>query len=64
MDIRKKLLNQRLERHIKAKKVAKYIGISPVSLSRYENGRTELKFEHLQRYAEFLGFEIKLLLKD
>ena len=60
---REKLVNQRKSRNIKQKDVANFIGITPTALSRYENGETELRMCHIEKYAEFLGFEIKLLLK-
>lgn len=63
MCIRKKLLNQRLKEKIRAKEVANYIGISPVALSRFENGHTDMKSEHIEKYAKYLGLEIRLLIK-
>lgn len=64
MDIRKKLVDQRKKQKICASRVARFIKITPVALSRFENGKTMLKIEHLTKYAEYLGLELKLILKD
>lgn len=62
-NIRNLLVNQRKERKIKQKDVAEFIGITPVSLSRYENGITTMKIKYIEKYAEYLGLEFKLFLR-
>lgn len=64
MDIRKRLTEQRKKQKVCASRVARKLSITPASLSRFEHGKTMLKWEHLVKYAEYLGFELKLLLKD
>lgn len=62
-NIRILLVKQRKERKIRQKNVAKFIGITPTALSRYENGTTNLRMGYIEKYAEYLGLELKLLLK-
>lgn len=61
--IRKTLVEQRKARRIKQNSVADFIGISNVALSRYEKGHTDMSMERIEKYVEYLGLEIKLMLK-
>jgi transcriptional regulator with XRE-family HTH domain len=61
--IRKKLVEQRKAKRIKQTEVAQAIGISNVALSRYETGRTDMSMDKIEKYVEYLGLEIKLLIK-
>jgi transcriptional regulator with XRE-family HTH domain len=61
--LKSKLIAQRKERRIKQKDIASAIGVSSTALSRWENGKSELKHEHIVKYAEYLGFELKLMIK-
>jgi transcriptional regulator with XRE-family HTH domain len=61
--IRKTLVEQRKARRIKQNAVAKFINISNVALSRYEKGYTNMSMDKIEKYADYLGLEIKLLLK-
>lgn len=63
MDIRETLVKLRKQQKIKIKDVSENIGVSSVTLSRFENNKTELKFTSIQKYIEYLGYEIKLMLK-
>ena len=63
MDIRIKLVELRKQRRIKQIDVAGHIGITATALSRFEKGKSDLKFKHIEKYVEFLGLEIKFLLK-
>ena len=60
---RKVLLGQRKMKKISQKSMAEKIGLTPTTLSRYENGKTELRFENLKRYAEELGLEVTFIIK-
>ena len=64
MDLRKVLVEQRKERRIKQSDVAKHIGISNVALSRYETGRTEMSHDKIDKYVDYLGLEIRILVKQ
>jgi transcriptional regulator with XRE-family HTH domain len=61
--IRKTLVEQRKAKRIKQNAVAKFINISNVALSRYEKGYTNMSMDKIEKYADYLGLEIKLLLK-
>lgn len=61
--IRLKLKSIRKEKGMTQGDVAGYIGITVASLSRYERGVSELSSERRDKYAECLGYEIRLLLK-
>jgi transcriptional regulator with XRE-family HTH domain len=61
--IRKTLIEQRKAKRIKQNAVAKFINISNVALSRYEKGYTNMSMDKIEKYADYLGLEIKLLLK-
>lgn len=53
----KKLLGRlyqlRTERHIASLELAKLLGVEPPMYSRMERGTRNIKFEHLQKIAEF-----------
>jgi len=54
-------------RHFKGKKqepFAKEIEVSRVMLSRYENGRSEISLQQLEKIADALGVSITDLLSD
>ncbi|MBL7744895.1 MAG: helix-turn-helix transcriptional regulator [Chitinophagaceae bacterium] len=59
--------NIRKWRDFKGKKqasFAKEIGVSRVMLSRYENGRSKISLEHLNKIAISLGVDISDLIKE
>jgi transcriptional regulator with XRE-family HTH domain len=63
MDIRKFLIEQRKMRKIKQAEIASALKVSPVTISHYEMGHSEMSFPSIEKYIEYLGFEIKLMLK-
>lgn len=62
-----KLLDQLIEiRKLKKTKqvdVAYYIGVSKTTMSRFESGKYEMSTKKLEKYAEYLEYEIRLLKK-
>lgn len=62
--VRDKLISVRKSRKIKQIAVADYIGMTKSALSRYETGKTAMGFNRVQKYAEYLDLEIRLLIKE
>jgi transcriptional regulator with XRE-family HTH domain len=63
MDIRKFLKDQRRLRKIKQAEIASALKVSPATISNYEMGHSEMPYSSVEKYIEYLGFEIKLMLK-
>lgn len=61
MDIGKTLGKIRSEKRMKQLWAAKKLGITDVTLSRYENGWRKMPIELAQRYAELLGHTLTLI---
>lgn len=61
MNILSTLIKDRKARGIKQSEVAKYIGISNSMLSRIESETSVQNLKYIDKYAEFLGFELRLL---
>ena len=62
--IRDKLISARKSRKIKQITIADHIGITKSALSRYETGKTAMGFNKVQKYAEYLDLEVRLLIKE
>ncbi|QUH20219.1 helix-turn-helix domain-containing protein [Alkaliphilus sp. B6464] len=45
---------ERIRKKIKLKDVAKEIGISTGTVSRYENNKREMTEEHIQKYKKYI----------
>jgi transcriptional regulator with XRE-family HTH domain len=63
MSILESLIKIRKERNIRQDKVAKYLKVNNTTMSRYENNKRIIPFDKLLLYVEYLGFEIKLMIK-
>jgi transcriptional regulator with XRE-family HTH domain len=63
MDILMSLIQIRKDRKTEQKITALYLGITQTTLSRYENGIREMPWKLIIKYAEYLGYEIRLLKK-
>ena len=63
MEELKILIQQRKLRYISQEKLADYLGITLTTLSRYENGKREIPFNLVVKYADYVGFELKFTLK-
>jgi transcriptional regulator with XRE-family HTH domain len=61
--VRDKLIAVRKSKKIKQNSIAEHIGITKSALSRYETGKTVMGFNKVQKYAEYLDLEIRLLIK-
>lgn len=57
------LKSERKNQKITQNRIAKHIDVSKYTLSRFETGKVDLKFEKVRLYADYLGFEIRLLKK-
>lgn len=62
-DLVKYLSDTRKQRGIEQKHIVLRLGVTGTTLSRYEQGKREMPFKVLRKYAEYLGFEIKLMVK-
>jgi len=61
--ILKSLIQIRKDQKVKHKDLLKSLGINLVTLSRYETGRRNIPFDVLSKYADYFGYEIRLLKK-
>jgi transcriptional regulator with XRE-family HTH domain len=61
VSILKELIKERKLKGISQPKVADYIGISKQLMSRMERGESIPNMNWIEKYAEFLGYEIRLL---
>jgi transcriptional regulator with XRE-family HTH domain len=63
MSILELLIQTRKDRNIRQEKIAKYLNVNNTTMSRYENGKRKISFEKLLLYVEYLGYELKLMIK-
>lgn len=63
MDIIEDLKQVKKSNQVRQYKLAKHIGITPVTLSRYESDKREMPLIIAVKYADYLGYEIRLLKK-
>lgn len=64
MDIIEKLVEIRKERKIKTREVLNKTGLSRTTLFRLETKRVDASFESVLKYANCLGFDLTITLKD
>jgi transcriptional regulator with XRE-family HTH domain len=57
------LIRERKIRKVKQKDMAKHLNISPWTLNNYERGRRRISLDFAEKYADYLGYELKLMLK-
>jgi transcriptional regulator with XRE-family HTH domain len=63
MDILSELIRDRKDKKIKMTDISKGIGISKQLIGRLENGKSIPNLRMIERYADYLGYEIRLLKK-
>ena len=63
MDIVKVLTKERKLQKVSQEKIAKECGISKAMISRIERSLSSPNYNYLEKYAEYLGYEIRLLKK-
>jgi len=63
MSIIEFLIEQRKQKKITQKTMSKHLGCTHAALNRYEKEKRKISFELIQLYAEYLGFELKLMAK-
>ena len=63
MDIFDSLIQIRKNEKCDQKALKGYLGITGVTLSRYESKKREIPVKIMQKYAEYFGYEIRLLKK-
>ena len=63
LSIREYIVELRKNQKVRQNKVASHLGVSRYTLNRFEKGKVELKLDKLQLYADYLGYEIRLLKK-
>ena len=63
MDILDSLIQFRKSKKIYKKEMAIYLGITELTIGRYESRQRKIPFDTLLQYANYLGFEVKLIVK-
>jgi transcriptional regulator with XRE-family HTH domain len=63
MSIIDKLVEIRKEKGINQKVMAKALKLSPGSLNRFEKGNRKVDLDTVEKYAEELGYELRLMVK-
>lgn len=58
-----KLVELRKKSGISQKEMFKKLDLTKTTMSRYENGSRKISAELQDKYAEYLGYEIKLMVK-
>ena len=64
MDILGKLIETRKMRYISQSIMAGRLGITLTTMHRYEAKEREISFKLLESYANEVGFELKLMVKE
>jgi transcriptional regulator with XRE-family HTH domain len=59
-----KLIEIRKDKRINQKVMAKKLGISSGSLNRFEKGNRKVDISIVEDYANELGYELKLMVKE
>jgi len=63
MGILDSLIRIRKDQRVDQKHLLRFLGVNGTSLSRYESKKREMPFNVLVKYAEYFGYEIRLLKK-
>jgi transcriptional regulator with XRE-family HTH domain len=58
------LIQIRKDRKIDQKHLLRILGINKTTMSRYESGKRKMPFDIILKYADYLGYEIRLLKKN
>ena len=63
MEIFDSLIQIRKQQRVDQKDIIRFIGVNGTTLSRYESKKRNIPFDALKKYAEYFGYEIRLLKK-
>ncbi len=63
MDIIDNLVQIRKDKRIFQKSINQHLGINGTTLSRYESKKRRIPFDVVIKYADYLGYELRLLKK-
>lgn len=63
MELLDKLIRIRKDRKIDQKHLLTYLGVSATTMSRYESKKREMPFSIMIKYADYLGYEFRLMIK-
>ena len=63
MSILESLIEIRKSKNIRQEKIADYLRVNTTTMSRYENGKRVIPYDKLLMYVEYLGYELKLMVK-
>lgn len=63
MDILDSLIKIRKDQKTDQKSMLQRLGVTATTLSRYESKKRPMPFNVMVKYAEYLGYEIRLLKK-
>jgi transcriptional regulator with XRE-family HTH domain len=58
-----KLIELRKEKGITQKRISRVLQVTRSTMSRYESGERKISLEDAEEYADFLGYELKLMLR-
>jgi transcriptional regulator with XRE-family HTH domain len=58
------LTKRRKQNGIKQHEIAKHIGVNFTTMSRYESGKRKIPFDLIEKYADYLGYDIFLVGKS
>lgn len=62
-EIFSKLIRIRKDKRVDQKYLAQYLNITSTTMSRYESGKRHIPVDLLIKYADYLGYELKLMVK-
>lgn len=63
MDILDSLIQIRKDKKVYQNDLLSYLGVNGTTLSKYESKKRAMPFKVLIKYAEYFGYEIRLLKK-
>jgi DNA-binding XRE family transcriptional regulator len=58
-----KLVEQRKKSEVSQKEMAKHLGLTNSTMNRYEKENRDISAKLQDDYAEYLGYELKLMVK-
>lgn len=63
MDILDSLIQIRKDKKVYQNDLLNHFGVNGTTLSKYESKKREMPFKVMKKYAEYFGYEIRLLKK-
>lgn len=58
-----KLIELRKRLNVKQKEIAIHLGVTKSTMSKYESGKRDISAKNQDKYAEYLGIELTIILK-